>query len=198
MDLSFLKNTRIIFFDIETTGLSKMKCFVREFGTAEYIDGLPTKGHGSILCSGGVCPIQALRVHGITDEQVADKPSFAKYASAVAKGFSKGPDENRRIILGGHNVIKFDIPFVSHVMAQNGHPLVGSTEEGEVEVIDTLPLARKNLSLPNNKLGTICEALGIPYGAHRAHGDAQSSWAVFLKIVELSGNSNLSDYISKV
>ena len=47
-----------------------------------------------------------MKVHGITDEDVADKPSFRQYAKNLI-AFLEGAD------LGGFGAIRFDLPMLA-------------------------------------------------------------------------------------
>jgi DNA polymerase-3 subunit epsilon len=187
MDLSFLKGTRIVVVDLETTSASTKTAFVREFGAAEFVDGKLVRGNSSLF-SGGVCEAGAERVHGISDQSVVGKPTFASKAQSVAS-FLNGS------ILMGHNVLNFDLAIVKRSLYEQKIQMAGTKGDGKFQVIDTLLDARKYLKAPSNKLEDLCLMFGIEHGKHRAYGDCLSSWNLFLKIVEVTGNSNLNDYI---
>ena len=187
MDLSFLKGTRIVVADIETTSTSVQKTFVREFGIAEYKDGLFVRSNAALF-SGGVCEEGALRVHGISDQSVAGKPLFASKAKTAGTFLSDA-------IVMGHNMYKFDLPIISRILMSQGIRIRGDGPDGRIRVIDTLLEARKRLNLPSNTLQNICSVFGIEHGGHRAAGDCVSCWNVFLKIVEMTGETDLSKYI---
>ena len=194
MDLSYLKGTRIITLDIESTGLNVNKAYVRELGAAEYVDGKYVKGR-SALFSGGVCEPGALNVHGISDESVKGKPSFMSKTAAFC-GFVS---ENGVVAdIMGHNVLKYDLPVIRRFLLANGHDIKGNGPNGEIRVIDTLLLAKRNFQFPNNKLGTICSIFGIEYGKHRALGDAKCTWEVFLNLMEQMQCKDLSQVFELV
>jgi len=188
VNLSFLKGTRIIALDIETTARAPSKAFVRELGVAEYVDGEFVRGNGAIF-SGGVCDPGALAVHGISDKMVAGKPTFASKAADYCR-YTYGA------IILGHNVIKYDLKIIGRFLESEGFSLRGPKGDEEVKVIDTLPLARKHLRAPSNRLEDLCQYFGIEHGKHRGFGDAVSAWNLFLKIVELTGCTDLSEYIT--
>jgi DNA polymerase-3 subunit epsilon len=100
-----LKNP-IIFFDLETTGLDVCKDRIVQIA---YIKVNPngTEEEKNYLVNPEMpIPAESTAVHGITDADVADKPTFKQLASTLAKDF-KGSD------LAGYNSNKFDIPLLA-------------------------------------------------------------------------------------
>jgi len=190
LDLSFLRGTTIEAVDIETTTHIVSKAFVREFGIAEFVDGVYVQGNSGLF-SGGMSEPGALAVHGITDASVTGKPTFASRASKVEKALSGK-------ILMGHNIEKFDLPIIQRILSSQGIKITGSGPGGKIQVIDTLLAARRYLRVSSNRLPDLCAMYGIAHGHHRAHGDAMSCWNLFLKIVETTGYRDLNRYISLV
>lgn len=190
LDLSFLKGTTIEVVDIETTTNIPSKAHVREFGIAEFVDGVYVRGNSGLF-SGGMSEPGALAVHGISDESVSGKPTFASRASLVSQALSG------KIIMG-HNVERFDLPIIQRILKEQGVKIVGAGAGNKIQVIDTLLASRKYLRVPSNRLSDLCAMFGIEHGNHRAHGDAMSCWYLFLKIVEITGDKDLNRYISLV
>ena len=96
----------IIYFDIESTGVDTELSRIVEIACIKYnVDG--TKEEKTIVVNPTVpIPLEASEVHGITDEMVADKPTFKQYAQAVRDWFF-GCD------LAGFNSNNFDVPLLS-------------------------------------------------------------------------------------
>ncbi len=186
MDLSFLKGTRIVVLDIETTGLSIQKDFVREFGVVEVVDGEIVRGN-STLFSGG----KQSWDKGIPDSAVVGKPTFASKVKAV-QSFLNGS------IVMGHNVFSFDLPMIKRSMYEQNVSIIGDGQGGKIRTIDTLVLAKKYLHAPSNKLENLCMMFGIEHGQHRAYGDCLSCWNLFLKIVETTGIKDLNTFIREM
>ena len=103
----------IIFFDLETTGLTIGKdhivelCYIRlepngceRAETLRFNPGIPISKESS-------------GVHGITDKDVKDCPSFAEKAPELAKVF-EGCD------LAGYNSNRFDVPMLAEEFALCG------------------------------------------------------------------------------
>lgn len=95
----------IIFFDLETTGLNVTQDRIVQIG---YIKVMPdgTEEDGNILINPEChIPKETSDIHHITDDMVADKPTFKQMAAKLEKIF-KGCD------LAGYNSNRFDVPML--------------------------------------------------------------------------------------
>lgn len=101
-----LKLTKpLCFFDLETTGTAISKDRIVEMAVLKlHPDGTQEKKEWRINPEQPI-PEEASNVHGITDEMVADQPTFKVY-SRVIYDFIKGCD------LAGYNSDRFDIPLL--------------------------------------------------------------------------------------
>lgn len=100
-----LKNP-IIFFDLETTGLDIANDRIIEIA---YIKVYPNGNEESFtyrINPERPIPAESTAVHGITDEDVKDCPTFKQMASKIATDF-KGCD------LAGYNSARFDLPMLA-------------------------------------------------------------------------------------
>ncbi len=183
--MNIFEGTRIVVIDIETTGVSVKKAYVREFGAAEFIDGKYLRG-SSALFSGGICEPGALRVHKITDDMVKNKKEFSSKAVSVSKYLNN-------CIIMGHNVLKFDFPIINRIITDNGC-IINKTPK----FIDTLLDSRKYLNAPSNSLENLCMMLDIKHGKHRALGDCLSCWNLFQKIIEITKETSLDPFIRTI
>jgi len=101
----------IVFFDIESTGLNIGSDRIVEIAMLKVSpDGMQ---ENLVYRLNPTIPIPkaASDVHGITDADVADKPTFREVARQIAN-FLKGAD------LGGYNSDKFDIPMLAEEFAR--------------------------------------------------------------------------------
>lgn len=103
----------IIFFDLETTGLTIGKdhivelCFIRQ-------DPNGCERAETLRFNPGMhIPKESSDVHGITDEDVKDCPTFAEKAAELARVF-EGCD------LAGYNSNRFDVPMLAEEFAIAG------------------------------------------------------------------------------
>jgi len=101
----------IAFIDVETTGLSPYTDKIVELSILKiHPDGREEyKSHK--INPGISIPPDTTAIHGITDEDVADKPQFGQYAKGV-RDFLEGCD------IAGFNVIRFDLPFLEAEFAR--------------------------------------------------------------------------------
>lgn len=115
----------------------------------------------------------AVKVHGITDEMLADKPTFAEIAPEFLE-FIKGAE------LVIHNA-PFDVGFIDHEFSflPEQPPKVAEM----CQVTDSLQLARKMYPGKRNNLDALCDRLGIDNSKRVLHGallDAEILADVFL------------------
>ncbi len=103
----------LIYFDIESSGLDTETARIIELACIKYnVDG--TQEEKTILVNPGVSiPKEASDVHGITDEDVKDKPFFRQYASAIRSWFVDCD-------LAGFNSDNFDIHLLSAEFERSG------------------------------------------------------------------------------
>ncbi len=100
-----LKNP-LIFFDLETTGIDVVKDRIVELSYLKvYPDG-KEETRTWLINPGIPIPPEATAVHGITDSDVKDAPSFQQVAQTLANEF-EGCD------FAGFNSNKFDIPLLA-------------------------------------------------------------------------------------
>ncbi len=93
----------IIFFDLETTGVDTAKDRIVEISMVKIaVDGTKTVKTRRINPEMHI-PEAATAVHGITDEDVKDEPTFKQIAKSLAQ-FIDGCD------FGGFNSNRFDLP----------------------------------------------------------------------------------------
>jgi len=110
---------REIIFDTETTGLDFRLDRIIEIGCLELIDHFPTgrSFHVYINAQGRPVHPDALQVHGITDEFLADKPTFAQIAGELQEFFGDAT-------LIAHNAT-FDISFINAEFERIGIAPIG-------------------------------------------------------------------------
>jgi DNA polymerase-3 subunit epsilon len=102
---------------------------------------------------------EAIEVHGITNEFLADKPKFAELARDFLE-FVRGAE----LII--HNAA-FDIGFLNTELARNG---IRERVDEICSVTDTLLLARKKYPGQRNSLDALCRRYGIDNSHRELHG----------------------------
>jgi len=107
-----LKNP-IIFFDLETTGINIASDRIVEISYLK-IDLNGNEQSKTMRVNPGMAiPEKSTEIHGITDEDVKDKPTFNEVARSVARDF-EGCD------LAGYNSVRFDIPLLAEEFLRAG------------------------------------------------------------------------------
>jgi len=106
----------LVFFDLETTGLDIPQDRIVQFAFIKVDPDKNLTEWKELVHPGIPIPPEASRVHGITDDMVADKPVFSYFAPRIG-GLLHDSD------LAGFNAARFDIPFLQAEMERAGFPL---------------------------------------------------------------------------
>ena len=172
--------------DTETTGLSPVDDRIVELAAVAFrADGTELGTFEQLIDPGIPIPPLLTRIHGITDEMVAGKPSIEKVLPDFVRFIGDG-------ILLAHNA-PYDVSMLLVPMMR----LTGGIAPGNL-VLDTCALARAAFpGAPNYKLSTVANLLGIPTGkAHRALSDVHACKGIFQKTLERRGASaTVSDLV---
>lgn len=185
---------RPIYYDTETTGIRPEKDRIVEI--AAY-DPVNDKTLNLLVNPGIPIPEEASAIHGISNEMVAEAPSFAEAGRAFIDFCSEGA------VLIAHNNDNFD-----------KHFLINEGKRHQLEIpswpmIDTLKWARKyRPDLPRHSLQFLRQIYGIQENnAHRALDDVVVLHQLFSvmiddlpieKVLELLGGAGASDILPEV
>jgi DNA polymerase-3 subunit epsilon len=166
---------REIIFDTETTGLDSREDRVIEIGGVELVNRFPTGKtfHVFINPQGRAVHAEALAIHGISNEQLADKKTFPE----IAEEFMEFIDGAKLV---AHNA-NFDMGFINAEFARLGQPAIGSER-----VIDSLALARRKHPMGPNSLDALCRRYGINNSHRTFHGallDSQLLAEVYIELI---------------
>ena len=172
---------RQVFLDTETTGLNAAQGDrIIEIGCIEYITRRDSgrRLHHYVNPERSSHP-DAVRVHGITDEFLADKPLFASVADEVLE-FLTGAD----VVI--HNAA-FDIGFLDAEMARLKRPPLA---KHVARITDSLLLAREQFPGKANSLDALCKRLEVDNSHRDVHGallDAGLLAEVYLRMTRGQG-----------
>jgi DNA polymerase-3 subunit epsilon len=166
---------REIVFDTETTGLDpKNGDRVVEIGMIELVNHIPTgRSFHRYVNPERSMPAEALRIHGLDDAFLVDKPLFAAVASELIEFIDEAT-------LIAHNS-EFDMAFLNAEFARAGHPAVP-----DERVIDTLMLARRRHPAGPNSLDALCNRYQIDTSRRTLHGallDAELLSEVYIELI---------------
>jgi len=167
---------REIIFDTETTGLESKSDRVIEIGGVELINNFPTGRTLHLYINPGDRKVHpdALAVHGITDEFLKDKPSFADVVDQIIEFF----DGAKWI---AHNAT-FDMGFINAELERLGMPPIQSDR-----VVDTLAMARRKHPMGPNSLDALCRRYGIDNAHRTKHGALLDSELLAEVYIEMTG-----------
>ena len=162
-----------IVFDLETTGLSYANDAVIEISAIKVKNGKTVGEYSTLVNPGREIPYGASCINGITDEMVAQSPSFES-------AFRQFLDFAGNEVLVGHNIQCFDMRFLYRDADKFWGKTVGN------DYIDTLRIAKQYLpELSHHTLSALAEHYGISTaGAHRALNDCRMNQKIFELLAE--------------
>jgi DNA polymerase-3 subunit epsilon len=168
--------SRQIFLDTETTGLSPDSGDrIIEIGCVEMVNRRLTGRHLHFYFNPERPNHEdAVRIHGLTDEFLADKPLFASLADEILD-YCRGAE----VII--HNAA-FDVGFLNAELARCGK---GKFLEHVDGVIDSLLMAREMFPGKSNSLDALCRRLEVDNTHRTLHGalmDAELLAEVFINM----------------
>ncbi len=166
---------REIVFDTETTGFEPNDGHrIVEIGLVELVDHFPTGNELRFyLNPEREVPIESQRVHGLTNEFLADKPLFAAVADEFLAFIGDAP-------LVIHNAA-FDIKFINAELARIGREPIPFHR-----AIDTIEIAKRKLPGARYSLDELCKRFAIDLSARTKHGallDCQLTAQVYLELI---------------
>ncbi|HEY6512893.1 MAG TPA: DNA polymerase III subunit epsilon [Burkholderiaceae bacterium] len=153
--------TRLVFLDTETTGLShEGGDRIIEIGCIEMVNRrLTGRNKHFYVNPQRASSDDALKVHGLTDDFLADKPLFATVADELTE-FLSGAE----IVI--HNA-PFDVGFMDAELQRLGRAPLRS---GVAKVTDSLTLAREMYPGKANSLDALCRRLEVDNSNRTLHG----------------------------
>ncbi|MDV2858242.1 MULTISPECIES: DNA polymerase III subunit epsilon [Oceanimonas] len=182
---------RQVVLDTETTGMNMdsgphyVGHRVIEIGCVEVVNRRLTGRHLHMyLRPDRKVDEEAIRVHGITDDFLADKPEFASQADEFID-FIRGAE------MVAHNA-PFDVGFLDYEMELLGRP---ERMAQLCKVTDTLAMARQLYPGKRNNLDVLCDRYGIDNSHRTLHGallDAEILADVYLLMT--GGQTKLNLY----
>lgn len=154
---------RQIVLDTETTGIDPKEGHrIIEIGCVEVVNRRLTGNHFHVYINPGRhIEQEAIEVHGITNEFLADKPTFSQVAQEFVS-FIKGA----QLVI--HNA-PFDVGFMDHEFGMEGSTK-GVITNQICDVLDTLTLARQMHPGQKNNLDALCKRYGIDNSHRTLHG----------------------------
>jgi DNA polymerase-3 subunit epsilon len=153
-------SARQVFLDTETTGLAvESGDRIVEIGCIEYLNRRPSgRTLHHYFNPERANHEDAVKVHGLTDAFLADKPRFAQLVDEIV-AFLDGAE----VII--HNAA-FDVGFLNAELARLGRPPI----ERQVRITDSLAMAREMFPGKSNSLDALCRRLEVDNSMREQHG----------------------------
>lgn len=172
-------NNRYIIFDVETPNSKNDRISAIGITVVENKKAV----QGFYFLVNPECHFDAFNINltGITPESVKDKPNFAELWQSIRPVMESG-------ILIAHNA-----PFDMNVLAKclRGYDIKWKKQ---AKYACTCAISRKEMpSLPNHKLNTLCDFLGIELLHHNAASDSAACAAILT--THLKNNVDIEKYI---
>ena len=190
--------------DTETTGLSVAKGHrIVEIGCIELKNQLPTnKTFHCYLNPQRKVSEDAIKVHGYTDEFLADKKKFSDVVDDFLQFI-----QNKKLVI--HNA-EFDISHINNELKLIGKPTISKDN-----VIDTLDIAREKFPGSSISLDALCKRFRIDNSRRKFHTaliDCELLSKVYINLTDQkeprlnfhteeiinTNNSNIIDYCKKI
>lgn len=169
--------SKLFFYDLETTGTNPGRNGIHQISGEIVIDGKTVETFDFKVQPNPKAQIEdaALAVGGVTREQIMSYPPmgqvYTQLVTMLAKYVNKY-DKTDKFHLVGYNNRGFDDNFFRGFFLQNGDNYFGSwfwADSIDVLVLASTFLADRRAELPNFKLATVADFLGIDTTAGKLH-----------------------------
>jgi len=185
--------TKVLYFDVETTGRSADKNDITQISGIVEIGGKVAETF-NLRCQPfsyeNIEP-EALEITGVSLDQLKSFPTpqeaFRDLLAVFDRHIDKY-DKADKFTPAGYNV-RFDLDFLQQFFIKNGQKY-GSGSYQNWRAIDALPICHflnycGGIDLLDYKLGTVCEHYGIPIQAHDAMSDINATRELLLKLRQI-------------
>ena len=187
-------DTKILWLDVETTGLSPYHNDIIQLAYMIEVNGVVKLERNLYMAPTNPDKIQekALDVHGIRlDELLCFPPATEAHATFIAdlSTFINKFNKTDKLYLGGFNV-HFDIEFLVNWFKKCNDKYLGSwVNWRRVDVLDAAShlAVLGGLQADNLKLVTLAEMFEVPIKAHDALSDIKATRELYHKIMPLLG-----------
>ena len=156
----------LVCFDLETTGLNPRQDRIVEIAMIKVLPDGTRTDHEFKVNPCMPIPAQATAIHGITDQDVAESPTFAAIAPTVNE-LLEGCD------LAGFGIIRFDLLMLAEEFARVGIKF----NDSERRIFDAQSIFHRRE--PRNLAAALAYYCGLPHPkAHSAMADADAALQV--------------------
>ncbi|HBG40231.1 MAG TPA: 3'-5' exonuclease [Porphyromonadaceae bacterium] len=176
---------KILFYDLETTGVLPSKNGIHQISGEICIDGETKETFDFKVRPNPKAEIvpAALQVAGVTEEQILSYPPmeqvFNQFVAMLSKYVDRF-DKKDKFFLAGFNNASFDNNFFRGWFLQNGDKYFGSwfwSNTIDLMVMATPYLASRRSEMENFKLSTVAAELGVDVSPENLH---DASYDIYL------------------
>ena len=176
---------KILFFDLETTGIRYWRNGIHQISGEIVIDGECKESFNFHVRPNPQCDVdeEALKICHVTKEQIFAYPPMEEVYKQFTQMLSKYVDKYDRsdkFFLAGYNNASFDNYFLKAFFVQNGDNYFYSwfwVNSIDVMVLATQHLLEERHKMPDFKQETVARALGIELESDKLHN---SSYDIYL------------------
>lgn len=189
--------SKMLFFDLETTGTNPAKNGIHQISGKIIINGNVEDEFNIHIKPNPLAKIEdeALAVAGITSEDLqSDKyvPFNVGYNMFVGhlQPWIDKYDKKDKMFLAGYNVAAFDAPFLRGLFLQNNDPYFGSwfwSATVDVMILAMALLMEDRPKMENFKQGTVAKYLGIDVEDDKLHDamyDIDICYKIYLEVMK--------------
>lgn len=186
---------KLLFFDLETTGIKFWKNGIHQISGEIVIDGESKESFNFKVCPHPRCEIdeEALQVCHVSREQISAYPPMKDVYDDFVRMLSKYVDKYNKkdkFFLVGYNNASFDNSFLKAFFVQNGDNYFYSwfwVNSIDVMVLATQHLLNKRHTMIDFKQETVARALDIridPEKLHDASYDIQLTKQIYQRLTQ--------------
>lgn len=185
--------SKLLFFDLETTGTNFRQNGIHQIGGIVDIDGKEMERFDIRLAPNPLAKIEpeALEVGGVTLEQIQGyqpmESGYMEFVSILSRYVNRY-NKKDKFYLVGYNNASFDNQFLRALFAQCNDKFFGSwfwPNSMDVYVMATPHLINQRADMENFKLMTVAKTMGIEIDENRLHDatyDIELTRELFYKI----------------
>lgn len=176
---------KLLFFDLETTGIKYWRNGIHQISGEIVIDGISKESFNFNVCPHPKCEIEeeALNICNVTREQILAYPPmqsvYNQFVALLSKYVDKY-DKKDKFFLVGYNNASFDNYFLKAFFVQNGDNFFYSwfwVNSIDVMVLATLHLLENRPDMTDFKQETVARTLGIDIESEKLH---DASYDIYL------------------
>lgn len=169
--------TKLMFFDLETTGLDSRACAIHQMSGEIVINGKTREQFNFKIRphDGAMISEEALEVSGVTKDQIMEYTEsgivYNKFVKMLGKYVDKY-NKKDKFFLVGYNNAHFDNEFLRAFFDHNDDRYFGSwfwSNSIDVMVIASLYTMKTRAYIENFKQSTVAKFLGIPVEEDKLH-----------------------------